>query len=151
LRLGPPWSIHLWGHTIPSPFFPGVLMPAVLFVFLFAYPFIERAVTGDSAVHHLLEKPRDNPARTGVGVAVFLFALGLTLAGSGDVQARYLHESITAITTFYRGFCILAPILGFLLGFAIASELRRRHGVHEATRVRLRRNEQGGFDEEPIA
>ncbi|MDQ2872154.1 MAG: hypothetical protein M3R35_03380, partial [Candidatus Eremiobacteraeota bacterium] len=94
--------------------------------------------------------PRANAGRTGLGVALFLFALGLTLAGSGDVQARYLHISITAITTFYRGFCIVAPIFGFLITFALASELRRRHGVHEATRVRLRRNESGGFEEEPI-
>jgi len=151
LRLGPPFAIHVAGHTISSPFWPAVLLPGLLFTVLICWPWIEAAIGGDRLTHHLLDRPRDNPLRTAVGVALALFALGLTLAGSGDVQARYWRESITTITQFYRLFCIIAPIVGFAITYAIASELRRRGGVQIAPRVRVRRNVQGGFDEETLA
>ncbi len=150
LRLGPPLAIHLFGHTIPSPFWPAVVLPGALFLFLLCWPWIEAAFTEDKRAHHLLDRPRDNPIRTAIGASVFVFALGLTLAGSGDVQARYVHEPITTITQFYRLFCILAPIAAFFVTLGVAAELKARSGVHKAPRVRLRRNAQGGFEEEPL-
>ncbi len=150
LRLGPPFAVHLWGHTIPSPFWPAVLLPGLLFALLMLWPWIEAALRGDRAAHQLLELPREVPLRTAFGVALLLFALGLTLAGSGDVQARYVHESITAITQFYRWFCILAPIAGFGITYMVACELFKRGGLHEAPRVRLRRNARGGFEEDSL-
>ncbi|HTV92921.1 MAG TPA: cytochrome b, partial [Verrucomicrobiae bacterium] len=150
LRLGPPFALHLWGHTIPSPFWPAVLLPALLFALLLLWPWIEATLRGDRASHHLLERPRDVPLRTAFGVALLLFALGLTLAASGDVQARYVHQPITAITAFYRWFCLLAPLAGFAIAYLVARELRERGGVHEAPRVRLRRNARGGFEEDSL-
>ena len=150
LRLGPAFALHLWGHTIPSPFWPAVLLPLVLFTLLFLWPWIEARLRRDHAAHQLLERPRDVPMRTAFGVALGLFGLGLTLAASGDVQARYVHQSITAITHFYQWFCFVAPVGGFLVAFVLASELRERGGVHKAPRIRLRKNARGGFEEEPL-
>lgn len=151
LRLSPPVALHLWGHTIPSPFWPGVLLPGVFFGGLALWPWVEAAITGDRRAHHLLDRPRDVPWRTGLCAGLVTFAAGLTFAGSSDVQARYLHVSVIAITVFYRAFCLVAPAIAFLLAYAIASELRAAGGVHEAPRVRLRRNASGGFDEEPLS
>ncbi len=151
LRLGPPVAMHLFGHTIPSPFWVAVLLPGVLFVLLICWPWIEAAFSGDARSHHLLDRPRENPLRTAIGVALFVFVLGLTLAGSGDVQARYVRVPITTLTQFYRLFCLLAPIAGFVLTYAFASELRERQGVGKAPRIRLRRNAKGGFEEEPLS
>jgi ubiquinol-cytochrome c reductase cytochrome b subunit len=150
LRMGPPFALHVWGHTVPSPFWPAVLLPLILFTGLVVWPWIDAAIRRDRASHQLLDNPRDVPWRTGLGVAVLLFALGLTLAGSDDVQARYVHLPITSITDFYRIFCIVGPVVGFLTAYAIARELRAAGGVHKARRVRLRRNARGGFDEEPL-
>ncbi|MBV8148332.1 MAG: cytochrome b N-terminal domain-containing protein, partial [Candidatus Eremiobacteraeota bacterium] len=150
LRMAPPWAIHLWGHTIPSPFFPAVLLPLILFVLLLVWPWIDAALRKDRTSHQLLDNPRDVPWRTALGVAVFVFAFGLTLAGSNDVQARYVHLPITAMTAFYRVFCIAGPLVAFGIAYALAAELRARGGVREATRVRLRRNTRGGFEEEPL-
>lgn len=150
LRISFPWAIHIFGHTIPSPFFPGVLFPGVLFGFLILWPFIERVITKDRQPHQLLDRPRDKPWRTAVGVAMFMLALDLTLAGSGDVQARYLHIAVNVINVVYRWGFVVAPLLGFVIAYAFANELRKRGGVHEADRVRLRRNDRGGFDEETI-
>jgi ubiquinol-cytochrome c reductase cytochrome b subunit len=150
LRLGPAFAVHLAGHTIPSPFWPAVLMPLVLFTVLVAWPWIEARITGDVRAHNLLDVPREVPARTALGAALFTFALGLTLAGSGDVQARYVHQPIQIITAFYRLFCAIAPIVAFGITYAFATELRARGGVHRARRVRLRRTADGGFEEETL-
>jgi ubiquinol-cytochrome c reductase cytochrome b subunit len=150
LRLGPAFALHLWGHTIPSPFWPAVLLPLALFTLLFLWPWIDATLRRDHAAHQLLDVPRDVPLRTALGVALGLFGLGLTLAASGDVQARYLHQSITAITHCYQWFCVAAPVGGFLVAFVLASDLRERGGVHKAPRIRLRKNARGGFEEEPL-
>ncbi|HEY1656677.1 MAG TPA: cytochrome bc complex cytochrome b subunit [Candidatus Tumulicola sp.] len=151
LRLSWPWSIHLWGHLVPSPFFPGLLLPLALFGLLAGWPFLEWALTKDARPHQLLDRPRDVPWRTGAGTALFVLALGLTLAGSDDVQARYLHAPIETLTSIYRWFCIGAPPLAFAIAYALAADLRARGGAGRAPRVRLRRNADGGFDEETIA
>ena len=135
---------------IPSPFWPAVLLPLVLFAVFLVWPWIDAAIRKDWGAHQLLDNPRDVPWRTGVGVAIFIFAFGLTSAGGDDVQARYLHVNITTIVIFYRVFCIIGPILGFFAAYAMANELRERAGVHKAPRIRLRRNVRGGFEEEPL-
>jgi hypothetical protein len=61
-----------------------------------------------------------------------------------------VHLPVTTVTNFYRFFCILAPLAGFGITYALARELRLRGGVQKAHRVRLRRNARGGFDEEPL-
>ncbi len=103
-----------------------------------------------AASHQLLDNPREVPWRTGLGVAALLFAFGLTLAGSDDVQARYVHLPITTLTNFYRLFCIVAPIVGFFIAHALARELQREGGVKRAPRVRLVRGATGGFEEKPL-
>lgn len=151
LRMGPAFAVHVGSHVIPSPFWPAVALPALLFALLALWPWLERAVTRDDRSHHLLDLPRETPLRTGIGVALLVFALGLTLAGSSDVQARYIHLPITGITIFYRWFCAVVPAVAFALTYALCSELRKRGGVHEAPRARLRRNQSGGFEEERIS
>lgn len=150
LRVSWPWAIHLGKYFVPSTFAPGFVLPVLLFSLLLLWPLLERRFTGDSSSHQLLDRPRDVPWRTAAGVALSTFALGLTLAGSDDVQARYLNVSIDELTAAYRWFCIVAPFAAFAVTYAVASDLRRRGGVHAAPRVRLRRNAAGGFDEEPI-
>jgi ubiquinol-cytochrome c reductase cytochrome b subunit len=127
-----------------------VLLPGLLFIFLVVWPWIERWITRDDREHHLLDLPREVPLHTSLGVALTIFAAGLTLAGSTDVQTRYLHLPVNAITIFYRWFCGAGPFIGFAISYAICSELRKEGGVHEAPRIRVRRNAAGGFDEEQI-
>src|SRR4051812_26107308 len=44
LRLFPPWEVRVAGVMVPNPFFPGVLVPALFFGGMYAYPFLERRV-----------------------------------------------------------------------------------------------------------
>ncbi len=150
LRLGPPLAVHLFGRMIPSLFWPAVLFPFLLFAVFLIWPWIDAAIRKDRATHHLLDNPRDVPWRTGFGVAMVIFAFGLVAAGGDDVQAKYLHVNVLSLVTFYRVFCIVGPVLGFFVAHQVARELRERHGVGKAPRVRLRRNAKGGFEEEPL-
>src|SRR5262245_9968358 len=67
LRLMPPWEIRAFGYQVPNPFFPGVLLPTVVFTILYFWPFVESRRTGDHVEHHVLDRPRDRPVRTGIG------------------------------------------------------------------------------------
>jgi len=148
LRLSFPWSLRFWGHLIPSPFFPAVLLPGAIFTFLFLWPVIDRMIRRDPESHHLLDRARDVPWRMGLGVALTLFAGGFTLAASSDVQARYLHLSVVTITVVDRWVCVLAPLAGFFIARAICIALR--DAQPGPNRVRLFRNANGGFEERPL-
>ena len=145
LRLGPPLSLRVFNHSVPSPFWPAVALPALLGALLVLWPWIEAAVTRDRAEHHLLASP---PLRTAIGAAGIGFAGTLLLAGGDDVQARYLHAPVETLVAFYRAACLIVPLTAFGITFAIAREVR----AHRARplRIRLRRNVRGGFDEEVI-
>ena len=81
---------------------PGLVLMGILFTVLGAYPFIERWITGDRAEHHLLERPRNQPTRTALGVAG-ITAYGLLWAeGGNDIIAIKFHLSVETITWFMR-------------------------------------------------
>lgn len=115
LRLWPNWSLTLGGYTIAEPFVPGVVLPAVFFGVLVAWPRIERWKTGDRDVHHLLDRPRDAPWRSCVGAAGLAYVGVLTLAGGSDVLADFSGIPIEALTWVLRGLVIGLPVMvGFL-------------------------------------
>jgi ubiquinol-cytochrome c reductase cytochrome b subunit len=97
-RLFPAWDINLpGGYTIPAMFWPTVVLPGILFTLLAAYPVIERRLTGDTAKHHLLQRPRDVPVRTSLGMMAIAFYVVLLLAGAGDVIAETFDISLNAM------------------------------------------------------
>jgi ubiquinol-cytochrome c reductase cytochrome b subunit len=115
LRLFPPWEIRAFGHTIPEPFFPAILLPGITFGLLYAWPFLEQAVTKDRAHHSLLDRPRDRPVRTAIGATALTFYGLLLLAGSNDVMARILHVPVGDITRALQIVVLVLPILVGLL------------------------------------
>ena len=73
LRLMPGVETRVLGHTISwSALVPAVVVPGVLFGTLFVYPFLEQWVTADRGEHHQCDRPRNQPTRTGLGVALSL-------------------------------------------------------------------------------
>ena len=47
-----------------------MIIPGVIFGALALVPWIERRLTGDDREHHLLDRPRDAPHRTALGVGL---------------------------------------------------------------------------------
>jgi ubiquinol-cytochrome c reductase cytochrome b subunit len=137
LRIFPSWEVRAFGHTIPNPFFPAILMPGITFVLLYAWPFIEQAVTGDRADHQLLDRPRDRPVRTAIGATAISFYGLLFLAASNDVMARIFGIPVGTVT---RAFQVLVLTVPLLVGLA----------VHRLMRG-YARSEAGRFLEVPLA
>jgi ubiquinol-cytochrome c reductase cytochrome b subunit len=150
IRLFPPFEPQIFGVTIPAMFIPGVVLPGVFFTLLALWPFIEQRVTRDMAEHHLLERPRDNPVRTGIGAGALAFVAILTLAGGNDVLALMFNIPVEAITWFFRIAVLVGPVVGGYVAYRIARDLRdgatpafgRKRGVM------LRRTPGGGYEEE---
>ena len=111
LRLWPAWELTLFGYMVPNPFVPGVVLPGLTFAVLYAYPWIERRLTGDDAVHHLLDRPRYRPVRTATGVGALTFYTILTIAGSQDVIAFQLNLPITTLVWVLRISALVVPFI----------------------------------------
>ncbi|MDQ1449740.1 MAG: ubiquinol-cytochrome c reductase cytochrome b subunit, partial [Actinomycetota bacterium] len=111
LRLAPPWLVRIGRFTIPEVFWPGVVLPGIVFGLLYAWPFLERRVTRDRATHHLLDRPRNRAVRTAIGVAALSFFAVLTLAGGQDVIAEQMRVSVTNVTLALRIMLVAAPVI----------------------------------------
>jgi ubiquinol-cytochrome c reductase cytochrome b subunit len=150
LRIAPRWSLRLGPHSIGTAFWPAVLMPALLFALLYAWPVIERRTTRDRDDHHLLEFPWRNSLRLAFGVWVVTYAALLTGAGSDDVQARIWDIDITTFVWAYRVVVVVLPFVAAAVAWWISHELQVRHALERPNRVLLRRTPEGGFEEERI-
>ncbi|WP_243725610.1 cytochrome b [Actinomadura rubrisoli] len=127
LRMMPAWEINAWGHTLAmSVIVPALVVPGLLFTGLAVYPFLERWVTGDHEIHHLLDRPRDVPARTGIGAGGVVFYGVLWLAGGNDVIADRFDISLFWTTWFFRFAVILGPLLAYVIAYRICLGLQRR-------------------------
>ena len=126
LRIMPPWEIRAFGFDIPNPFFPGVLLPTFVFALLYLVPFIEAKVTKDRAEHHVLDRPRDRPVRTGLGVAGLAFYLVLFGAASGDVISSSFGLSVNTVIWIFRIALFVVPVAAGFVAYKLCLELRER-------------------------
>ncbi|WP_328503563.1 cytochrome bc complex cytochrome b subunit [Streptomyces sp. NBC_00457] len=143
IRVMPGWEINLWGHTLVlGVFIPFALFPLVMLA-IGVYPFIEAWVTGDKREHHILDRPRNAPVRTGLGVAWLSLYVVLLIGGGNDIVATHLHLSINDITWFVRVAVFVVPVLAYSITKRICLGLQRRdrnkvlHGRETGTIKRL--------------
>ena len=133
-RVMPAWELYLGNYTIPGAFWVA-LMCGVMVGLLIAYPFIEKKVTGDDAHHNLLQRPRDVPARTGLGVMGIVFFMILTISGGNDHVAHFFQISLNAMTWFGRIGLIILPPIAYWITYRICVGLQRsdrevlEHGI----------------------
>ncbi|MCU1362686.1 MAG: cytochrome b/b6 domain protein [Acidimicrobiaceae bacterium] len=125
LRVFPAWEFTGFGHTWPlEVFIPAVLLPGIIFNLCFAWPLIERKMTGDNEIHHLLDRPRDRPKRTAAGVAMFALLAMLFIASSTDVIANFFHLSLNTVLWAMRILVILSPFVAYPITYKICKELQ---------------------------
>ncbi len=144
LRLMPNWETVIAGFTISwNVFIPSVVIPGILFTGLAFYPFLEAWATGDKREHNLLDRPRNAPVRTGIGVMAIVFYGILWLAGGNDLVATTFDLSINAISWTLRVLLIVAPPLAFIITKRTCLSLQRRdrdkllHGYESGRILRL--------------
>jgi ubiquinol-cytochrome c reductase cytochrome b subunit len=124
LRLVPDFDVVIGHYTlVPNPFWGGALFPIVVFAVLGLYPWIERRVTGDRAVHNLLDRPRDAPGRTAFGAAFFSWVFLIFFAGSADRFYVFFGLSYQAQIWAYRVLIWVVPPIVFFVTRRICHEL----------------------------
>jgi ubiquinol-cytochrome c reductase cytochrome b subunit len=149
-RLFPAWEIRAFGYTVPPMFWPTVVLPGILTVLPMLYPFIEARLNKDKRAHHLLQRPRDVPGRTALGMMAITFYLVMTLSGANDVIADKFHISLNAMTWAGRIGGLLLPPLAYWATYRICLGLQQHdrevlaHGMETGI---IRRLPNGAFEE----
>ena len=112
LRLWPHWEFRSFGHEIANPFFPGLLLPGIVFGVIYTWPWLDKRIYADYGEHNLLDRPRDKPLRTAVGVAALLFFADLTLASATDVIGNALGVSFELLIEILQYGSFIGPAVG---------------------------------------
>jgi ubiquinol-cytochrome c reductase cytochrome b subunit len=126
LRLFPPWEIRIGRFMINNLVFSGIIVPGVVFGVLAIVPWLERRLTGDDEERHLLDRPRDAPYRTALGVGATSFVAVLFLGGSQDVIAGTFDISIGRVTTILQISLLVVPPLAYVATLAACRGLAAR-------------------------
>ncbi|GAA0583310.1 cytochrome bc complex cytochrome b subunit [Kribbella sandramycini] len=143
LRLAPGWEVVWFGRTLTLAILVPVLVCTVFLGLVSVYPFIEGWIIGDRADHNLLERPRNNPLRTGIGVAGIVFYGVLWAAAAADTMALMFHLSVNALIHFFQALLIIGPPLALYitrricLGLQSADVELATHGMETGRVVRL--------------
>ncbi|HEY9412657.1 MAG TPA: cytochrome bc complex cytochrome b subunit [Jiangellaceae bacterium] len=127
LRVMPNWEITAFGFTFsPNVLVPAILLPGLILTPLALYPWLEQKATGDRREHHILDRPRNVPVRTGIGAAFITFYLLLWIAGGNDFFATVLHIPVNWITRFVQVGIFVLPPLAFWATKRLCLGLQRR-------------------------
>ena len=151
LRIMPSWEVNFLGHTLSlSVLIPFALPLGIIFVGAAVWPFFESWVTGDKAIHHVNDRPRNVPFRTGVGMAAVTFYGVLWAEGANDVIADKLQIPLYTVTWIARVLVIIGPMIAFEVTQRICVGLQRKdrekleHGVETGI---IRQLPDGAFEE----
>jgi ubiquinol-cytochrome c reductase cytochrome b subunit len=144
LRLFPSWELRIAGYTVPPAFWAGVVLAGVIAVVAMVYPWVEQRRTGAARrPHHLLQRPRDVPARTALGAMALSFYLVLALSAANDVIAYKFQISLNAMTWAGRVGVLLLPPLAYFITYRACLALQQHdrevlvHGMETGIIKRL--------------
>ena len=126
VRMSPPLESYIFGYTISwNILIPALIVPGILFTGLALYPFIESWITGDKREHHLLDRPRNAPNRTALGVMSITFMLVALINGGNDIIATTFDLTINQIMWFSRIGIFVLPPLAFVITKRLCLSLQR--------------------------
>ena len=155
VRIMPGWESH-WGPTTWSwnVLVPGVGLMGLLFTGLALWPFIEAWLTGDKREHHILDRPRNAPTRTAIGVAGMATYAMFWIAGGNDIVATHFKLSLNAVTYFMRVAVFVVPVIAFIVTKRLCLSLQRRDReavLHGSETGIIERSPDGGYSEPHVA
>ncbi|MGX6395736.1 cytochrome bc1 complex cytochrome b subunit [Rothia kristinae] len=147
LRLMPgswPWHWQLqaggtWVLAVLLPMIPAAILLGVFFT----WPWLERWVTKDNREHHILDRPRNAPFRTGAGVAGITWYAVMMTAASSDLIATHFHVAFNDVLYVLRFLFFFGPFIAFEITRRICLSLQRKdrelvlHGVESGRVVQL--------------
>jgi ubiquinol-cytochrome c reductase cytochrome b subunit len=138
LRLVPGFDVTIGGATVvPNPFWGGALFPLVVLVVLVAWPWVERRFTRDRTAHNLLDRPRDAPVRTALGLGFLTWVVLVFFAGSSDRLFVFLGLSYVAQIWFWRFAVWVIPVIVAFAAHRSCLALQRFEAVEAARDAEL--------------
>ena len=132
MRLFPGVNLHLGYWLVPEVFFPAVLLPLLIFGFLYVYPWIDKWISRDLGAHNVLRLPWQQPFNTAVGCALAVLVATLLVAGGDDVIAVATGSSVVAIRTLLRILVFAAPAFTFGVAYALCRRVKAKRTAIEA-------------------
>jgi quinol-cytochrome oxidoreductase complex cytochrome b subunit len=151
LRLVPVgWETEWMGWTVTLATLVPMAVVGLYFGLLVVYPYVEAWVNQDREVHNVLDRPRNVPVRTGIGVAGALFYGVLWGAASADIVSTEFGVSFESVITALQVTLFVGPPLAFEVTRRTCIGLQRKdreivlHG-HETGRIVRMPN--GGYAE----
>jgi ubiquinol-cytochrome c reductase cytochrome b subunit len=147
LRLWPHWEFRSFGHEIANPFFPGLLLPGIVFGVIYTWPWIDKRIYADYGEHNLLDRPRDKPLRTAVGVAALIFFTDLTFASATDVIGTALGISFELLIEILQYGSFIGPAVGGVVAYRACLQLQhsRAHPIQRPVGGVIVRDAHGAF------
>ena len=108
LKLIPAWlGFDLGPIHVSAEFIGGVLLPTLLFVAIFAWPFHD---SSDEPTHFTVD-PLSRPYQTAVGVAAVVFVMIASLAGMNNIFADVLGMDTGDLNAFLLPVLLVGPLL----------------------------------------
>ena len=80
----------------------------------------------DKREHHILDRPRNNPTRTAIGVAGIIFYCNMWAAASGDIIAVFFQMSLNDMIYIFRIVFFVGPIIGYMITKRMCIGLQRK-------------------------
>lgn len=130
LRLFPGLNLRIFGYLVPDPFFPGVLLPLLVFAALYLYPFLEQRITGNREERNILQHPSEHPFRTSLGFTVLSFLLVLFFGGGQDVISVITGAHLTTVRFILQVLALAVPPATALIAYLICRVMLKMGG-HE--------------------
>ena len=130
LRLVPGFDLTIGHYTlVPNPFWGGAFFPLLVFTFLYLWPWLERRFGGDTDYHNLLDRPRDAPMRTAIGMTTLVWVFLPFIAGSSDrIYVTFGLPYVPQIWAF-RILAVVAPPLAGVISYWVCRELQQGERV----------------------
>lgn len=107
LKLWPSWfSFSLGPLEFMPEFLGGVVLPSLVFLVVFAWPFIDRRADPT----HFTADPLGRPWQTAVGVAAVLFIMIASLAGMNNILAEVVGTSTGVVNPILTVLLVAVPL-----------------------------------------
>jgi ubiquinol-cytochrome c reductase cytochrome b subunit len=145
LRLMPSFDVVIGHYTlVPNPFWGGVAFPLLVLAVLASFPWVERRLNRDRAVHNLLDRPREAPNRTAFGAAFLTWIFLIFAFGASDRVYVLFGLSYETLLTVFRIAIWVVPVVLFFLVRRLCHDLQH---AEEIQAVSKRATREAAFEE----
>ncbi len=150
----PSFDVVIGGTTlVPNPFWGGIGFPLLVLGVLLAFPWLERRLSGDTASHNLLDRPREAPTRTAFGAAFLSWVFLVFVFGAADRLYVLFGVSYETLLDSFRIAIWVVPAILFVLVRRVCRELQRADEIEReqarAERLAEREEAEGRRPREP--